>query len=434
MNVKNTAVRLKATLSLFDAVGIGIGAIIGAGIFVVIGIAAAPAGTGLLVSIILAGVISLLTALSTTELSAHITKEGGIYTFATEMLSPFVGFLTGWIWVVSNIFVGAAVALGFGHYFNSLLPSIDARLAAVLLVLALTVFNLMGSQRSSMLNNILVIIKLVVLVLFVVVGSMHFKIGNFVPFAPFQPGVIYGAYFIFFAYSGFARIAVISEEIRNPAKNVPRAIFLSLAISAVVYLIVGFVALGVSGASMLGQSNSPLADAMKVTGNLTASHIVSVGALIATATVLLTTILGVSRVTYSMAQKRDLPLFLGTLHSRFDTPFHAIWISGIIMVLLAIFIDLTQVVSISVFASLFYYTIANISALRMKRTDRRFPTIVPILGAVTCIAMMVFSSFHAPWSLGAGAICLIIGAGYYVIKHRLGRLKIINGKTTHGGI
>jgi APA family basic amino acid/polyamine antiporter len=418
MNVK-TGSKLKVTLSLLDAVGIGIGAIIGAGIFVVIGIAAVPAGTGLVISIIIAGLVSLFTAMSTSELSAHIIKEGGIYEFAAEMISPFVGFLTGWIWVISNVFVGAAVALGFGNYLNGLIPSIDARLSAAALCIVLTAVNLTGARHSSFLNNILVTIKLLVLAVFVTVGSMHLKTGNLVPITPFQPGIIYGAYFIFFAYSGFARIAIVSEEIKNPEKNVPRAIYLSLGISAIVYLLVGFIAVGVAGASALGQSNSPLAIAMKIAGSLLASQVVSAGALVATATVLLTTILGISRVTYSIARKGDLPHFLGVVSSSSNTPLHAVWISGVIMAVLAVFTNLTQVVSISVFSSLFYYTAANISALKMKRQDRRFPDIVPITGAITCVALVAVSAVESPFSLFAGILCLLVGVIYYGIDHRL---------------
>ena len=409
---------LTATLSLFDAVGIGIGSIIGAGIFVVIGIAAVPAGSGLMASIVIAGVVSLFTAMSTTELSSKITVEGGIYEFAAEMISPFVGFLTGWIWIISNIFSGAAVALGFGHYLNGMVPSIDARLSAALLCVLLTLVNLTGSRHSSLLNNVLVIIKLLVLTLFVIIGSMHIKTGNLAPVVPLKPGLLYGAYFIFFAYGGFARIAVVSEEIKNSRSNVPKAIFISLALSSVVYLLVGFVAVGVSSASVLGQSNSPLSDTMKIAGSLMASRIVSAGALVATATVLLTSILGVSRVAYSIANKGDLPHLLSLISVRFNTPFHAVWISGIVMTLLAVFIDITQVVSISVFSSLFYYTAANISAIRMNKPDRRFPTFVPILDVLTCAALMVVSSVTTPLSLISGMACLAIGAVYYGFTHR----------------
>jgi APA family basic amino acid/polyamine antiporter len=418
MNVK-TRPKLKATLSLLDAVGIGIGAIIGAGIFVVIGIAAVPAGNGLVVSIIIAGLVSLFTAMSTSELGSRIIKEGGIYEFAAEMISPFVGFLTGWVWLVSNIFVGAAVALGFGHYLNGLIPSIDARLSAAILCIVLTAVNLTGARHSSFLNNILVIIKLLVLTLFVVVGSMHIKTDNILPVSPFRPGIIYGAYFIFFAYSGFARIAIVSEEIKDPEKNVPQAIYLSLGISAIVYILVGFVAIGVAGASVIGESDSPLSDAMKIAGSLLASQVVSSGALVATATVLLTTILGISRVTYSIASKGDLPHFLSVLSPNSDTPLHAVWISGVIMAVLAVFTNLTQVVSISVFSSLFYYVAANISALRMRRQDRRFPDIIPIIGTLTCIGLVVVSAIEAPISLIAGVLCLLVGAFYYGLDNRL---------------
>ena len=414
----NQNTSLKATLTLFDATAVGIGAIIGAGIFVVTGIVAGLAGSALIVSVLIAGVVSLLTALSTAELARKLPEEGGVYDYAHKMLSPFAGFITGWMWAISNIFVGATVSLGFAYYFSAVVPSVPPQIIAAIMCLLLSGLNTVGAHYSASINNILVIIKLLILVFFIIFGATRIETGNLVPFKPFAVGVIQGAYFIFFAFSGFARVSIIAGEVEHAARNVPKAILLSLGISSVVYILVGFIAVGVAGASVLGASNSPLADALKIRGDLFASRIVSLGALVATTTVLLTTIFGVSRMIYSMTENDELPGMLGKLHPKFDTPYYAIWLSVIIMSVLAVLANLHQVLAISTFASLFYYTIANLSALKLKTEERRYPRIISILGVVSCLGLLFFSSFETPVALIVGLIALIAGTVYYKLRER----------------
>ena len=201
----------------------------------------------------------------------------------------------------------------------------------------------------------------------------------------------------------------------------PRAVLLALGISTAVYLVVGFIAVGVAGAGALKASDSPLAEAMKIAGSLAVSNVVAVGALVATATVLLTTALGVSRVVYEMARRDELPRFFGQLHGKYGTPSQAVWISGALMILLVLFIDLTRVVAISTFALLFYYAIANVSALRLKSAEKRLPCAIPIIGAVSCVALLVFSSIKTPSVFIAGLVSLLVGVGYYAVRRRVER-------------
>lgn len=404
---------LKRSLGLFDAAAISIGAIIGAGIFVVIGIAAGLAGSALVVSILLAAAVSLATALSFAELTAWQPKEGSIYEYAYQLISPFAGFLVGWMWVLSNVFTGAAVALGFAHYLAAMAPIVPPKAAAACLCLAFAGLNLFGVKRSARLNNFLVIAKLLVLAFFVVFGSMHVSRANFLPFAPFRTGVLYGACFIFFAYGGFARVAILGDEIKDPKRNVPRAILLSLAVSTVVYLLVGIAAVGLVGAPALAGSRSPLTRAIAMTGSGAASSIVSVGALLATASVLLTSILGVSRMAYAMARRKDIPEAFTRVHPRYGTPFLSIWLSGAVMAGLVLVIDLSRVVAISSFSLLFYYSLANVSALRLKPGKRLYPKWVSACGAASCLALLAFiffASFQA-WAIGMAG--LAAGAFYY---------------------
>jgi len=411
--------QFKPTLGLFDATAISVGAIIGAGIFVVTGIAAGLAGSALIVSMVIAAVISLFTALSVAELTAWQPKEGSIYEYTYQLISPFAGFLTGWMWILSNTFAGAAVSLGFAHYLTALLPILPANWIAAILCIAFTMLNFFGIRQSALINNFLVVAKLLILAFFIILGVAYINQSNFTPFAPFQVGVFYGACYIFFAYGGFARVAVVAEEVKDAKRNVPKAILLSLAISTIVYMLVGVVAVGLIGAPKLSDPNSPaLTHAISTTGNATAVYIVSAGGLLATASVLLTSILGVSRVAYAMARRKDIPQTLSKLHSKYSTPYYSIWIIGALMALLVLLIDLTKVVAISTFALLFYYGFANISALRLKVQKRLYPQIVPILGTATCLALLVFILFASPQAWIIGVAGLITGAIYYVAKQK----------------
>ncbi|MEM3550249.1 MAG: amino acid permease, partial [Candidatus Bathyarchaeia archaeon] len=290
---------LRPTLGLFDATAVSVGAVVGAGIYIVTGIAAGLAGSALTVSMIVAAVISMFTAMSFAELSTWQPREGSIYEYAYQLISPFAGFLTGWMWIVSNTFAGAAVSLGFANYLWSLFPILPVNWIAAIFCITFTAVNFSGIRQSALLNNLLVAAKLSILAFFVLYGLCFLNPSNFADFSPLRFEVFSGAFYIFFAYGGFARVAVIAEEVKDARRNVPRAIILSLSISTVFYLLVGLVAIGLVGARKLSVSSSPLADAVRETGNSLAAGVVSAGGLIATASVLLTTIMGVSRMCYA---------------------------------------------------------------------------------------------------------------------------------------
>jgi len=409
----------KPSLGLFDATAICVGAIIGGGIFVVTGIAAGLAGSALLVSMLIAAVISLFTASSFAELTAWMPKEGSIYEYAYQLISPFAGFLTGWMWILSNTFAGTAVSLGFAYYLNTLWPVLPANYAAAIICLLFTVINYYGVRESATLNNVLVAAKLLILAVFIILGSLHTSTANFSPFNPIGLGVFYGACFFFFSFGGFARAAVIAEEVKDAKRNVPRAMFLALAVSTVFYILVGVVAVGLVGPTRLAGSNTPLEEAMRATGSPAAATIVSTGGLLAAASVLLTSILGVSRMAYAMARRKDLPHKLCKLHPKRNTPVYTVWIIGVAMALLALFADLSRVVAVSSFGLLFFYTIANVSALRLKVKKRTYPKILPAVGTVSCVFMLGFLLFASPQSWIIGTVCLIAGTIYYVVRQKL---------------
>jgi len=228
--------------------------------------------------------------------------------------------------------------------------------------------------------------------------------------------VFFGAFFIFFAYGGFARATIVAEEVKDARRNVPKAVLLSLAISTAVYILVGVVAVGLVGAGVLADSSSPLASAIGVSGSALAVQVVSVGGLVATASVLLTAVLGVSRMMFSMARRSDLPKVLSRVHPRFCTPYIAVWAAGVAMVLLVLFVDLKSVVAVSTFALLFWYIFANFAAFRLKTGKRLFPRFLPLLGLATCITLFAAVLFLAPIAWITGVACLVAGTVYYGVR------------------
>jgi basic amino acid/polyamine antiporter, APA family len=408
---------LKREIGLFGATALGIGAIIGSGIFIVTGIVAGVAGPAMILSVLIAGAIAIFSAMSVAELGAYLPEEGGTYAYAQKLISPFAGFIAGWIWIFSNIFVGAAVSLGFAHYFVTLFPAVPVKIIAVVICLVFIVINYLGLKESVLFNNVLVTAKVLILLFFVAFGLGFFKPDNFTPFSPEgSVGILSGAALIFFAYTGFARVTIMAEEVKNPEKTIPLSIYLALGISTVIYLLVSIVAIGLAGAPAIAQSGSPLADAIGSTGSSEAVLVISLGAMIATASVLLTTVMGISRIVFSMARSQDLPPLFEKIHPRFSTPHYAIVITGACMIAALLLADLALVVAVSTFAMLLYYLIANIAALRLPREHRKYPAWVPITGALSCIGLIPFLS---PYSWIIGSIGLFIGGTWFVFHSRM---------------
>jgi len=414
--------KLLRSLSLFDATSIGVGAIIGAGIFVILGVATSLAGPAVLLSVLIAGVCSVFTALSFSRLSSAISKEGGAYEYAFELFSPFIGFLTGWMWIFAQIVVGATVSIGLATYLALFIPlPINIVAAGACLVFALV--NLVGVKESATLNNALVVFKVAALLLFIAVGASHIQLSNFQPFLPNGfSGVISGAALIFFAYLGFGRIAIVSEEVKNPEKTLPLSILLALGISAVLYLLVSFTAVGVSGPGRISASGSPLADAMKITGNELATTLVSLGAIFAIASVLLTTVLGVSRVSFSMARNGQIPEFINSLHPRFGTPYVSILLTGLLMAALAFTGNLLQVASIASFSVIVTHVLVNYAAMAVSTKQPKFRIpfypLPPVLGIVSCAALAL-SLLPGVWVEEAVVLCA--GVVFYAISNAVSR-------------
>ena len=406
MNDKQgSSAELKRTLGLFDAASISIGAIIGAGIFVVTGIAAGLAGPSFIVSIILAGIVASFTALSFAQLSVYMPKEGGGYEFTYRLISPFAGFISGWMWVFSNVFTGAAVSVGFAQYLSALVPALPVNVVAATVCLTFTALNYVGVRQSAIINDALVVAKIAILLFFIAFGLSFIQLSNFEPFMPKGViGTLEGAALIFFAYGGYARVTIVSEEVKDPNRTIPRAIILAIALSTILYVLIGVISMGLVGSSRLEAAHSPLADAISVTGNSGAVLLVSVGAMIATASVLLMAILGVSRMTFAMARNGQFPSFLKQINQRFQTPHYAILITGVLSSIL-VFSDFSRLVAVGTFSLLFHHALVNLSALRLQPGNRRYPAFVSAVGFLLCISLLAFLSQEA-WVTSLAGILL----------------------------
>jgi APA family basic amino acid/polyamine antiporter len=402
---------LRRELGLWDSVAVGIAAMIGAGIFVVSGIGTRVAGSAVIISFIIAGVVALFNALSSAELAAAIPREGGTYEYARRLLSPKVGFMTGWLFVSSKMFESATVALAFGSY-AALYLNFDPRIFAVVAVLVLTAINVAGIRTSTDASKIMALIKVGVLVIFAFLGLNSVGTANFEPFAPTGlQGVFTASAIIFFAYTGYARIATLGEEVKEPERTIPKAILTSLAITAVVYVIVTTVGIGLVGVRQFGASDSPIATAASALGIPVFVGLVIFGAAVATLSVLLSDLLSSSRTVFAMARNGDFPKLLSKMRN--VNPINSVIVTSAIVLAIVLTASLVQVAALTSLTILIYYAITNISALKLNSIEKRFPRFVAIAGLISCVVLVVFLPLEQwIWTL----LLLASGIAYLIIR------------------
>jgi basic amino acid/polyamine antiporter, APA family len=410
---------LRRDLGLLDAVGIGLGSVMGAGIFVVTGVAAEVAGPAFLIGLAVAGVAATFNGLSSAQLAANYPQSGGTYEYGYEVMSPAAGFAAGWMFLVSKLAAAGTVALGFGHYAAAVAPGVSPMSAAAGAVVLLTIANLLGVKKAGALNLAIVSITLFSLGCFVCGGLPSFEAGNLRPFAPFGwRGVAESCALMFFAYTGYARLATLGEEVREPAKTIPRAIVVTLVLSLAIYLAVGFVAVGAVGADALGASRSPLEKAAETFSALWIARLLAVGAATAMLGVLLSQILGISRMMLAMARRGDLPRALARIDDWHGVPAHGIIVTGVIALMLAVAGTLESVIAAAAFAILIYYAITNAAAIRLPRERRLYPGWLGWVGMITCLAMAVSLD---PRTIATGVALLAAGFAFRWSLRRLRR-------------
>ncbi|MGH8713198.1 MAG: APC family permease [Casimicrobiaceae bacterium] len=404
--------RLARRLGTADAVTLGLGAMIGAGVFAAIGPAARAAGAGLLIGLLLAACVAYCNATSSAALAMLYPESGGAYVYGRKRLGALWGFIAGWGFVIGKLASCAAMALTFGYYAAPAL----ARPLAVSAVVALTAVNYFGVAKTALLTRVIVAIVLAALA-FVIVASL---LGGQPDATHLRPlfdagpyGILQAAGLLFFAFAGYARIATLGEEVIDPARTIPRAIPLALAVALLVYAAVAVSALLAIGAPALARAPAPLVAAVESGRWAALSPVVRVGATVASLGVLLSLLAGVSRTAFAMASNRDLPGFLAAVHPRYRVPHRAELVAGLIVAVIASVADLRNAIGFSSFAVLTYYAIANASALRLGPRERRWPRWLAIGGLVGCAAL----AFGLPIaSVAGGTVLLLAGAAAFALR------------------
>jgi basic amino acid/polyamine antiporter, APA family len=410
---------LSRRLGTADAVVIGLGSMMGAGVFAAFGPAARAAGAGLLIGLAIAAAVAYCNATASAQLAAVYPTSGGTYIYGRERLGPWWGFAAGWGFVVGKTASCAAMALTIGTYALPG-PWWAQRLVAVAAVVGLTALNYRGITRTARLARILVACTLVALAAVVIaIAVAGVQPSNLTSAGAWSSvtayGVLQSAGLLFFAFAGYARIATMGEEVRDPARAIPRAIIVAFGITVVVYLVVGVAVLLAAGPERLARSAAPLAEALRAAGAAPLVPVVAVGATLASLGALLALIAGIGRTTLAMARHRDLPGWLAAVHPSHRVPHRAEIALGAVVCVLAATVDLRGVIGFSSFGVLIYYAIANASAYTQPATQRRWPRLLNVCGVVGCLLLVA----TLPWqSVVVGLAVFAIGLTGRAIAQR----------------
>jgi len=405
---------LARRLGTVDAVIIGLGSMLGAGVFAAFSPAAAAAGAGLLIGLAVAALVAYCNATASAQLAAQYPTSGGTYIYGRERLGPWWGFLAGWGFVVGKIASCAAMALTFAVY---LVPSAWIRPVAIAAVIILAAVNYHGITRTAALTKIILAIVLATLALVVIASLGGPRLTASVQPWDFLAGGWYGilqsAGLLFFAFAGYARIATLGEEVRDPERTIPRAILIALSVVVLIYLVVAVSILIAIGPAGVAATAAPLAAAVEAAGWTWASLLVRLGAAAAALGALLALIAGIGRTTLAMARHDDLPRWLAAVHERHQVPHHAeVAVAGLVC-LLILLVDLRGAIGFSSFGVLLYYLIANVAAYTQGSDRRRFPRILQIIGVLGCGTLVLSLPLRAVLS---GALVYAAGICYRAIR------------------
>lgn len=433
---------LKRTLNVVHITAMGIGAIVGTGIFVLTGVAAALyAGPGLILSFVVAGIISGLAALCYAEFASVVPIAGSAYTYSYATLGELIAWIIGWDLILEYAVGAAAVSIGWSGYLTDLLKVIGivipkaftaspfsggvVNLPAVIIILLITALLIRGTSESSTVNSIIVAIKVAVVLFFLVVGFGHINPANWSPFLPFGPGgILHGASIIFFAYIGFDQVSTAAEEAKNPSRDLPLGIIFSLVICTLLYILVTAVLTGLVPYTQLDVA-SPVSHALILLGMNTAGSIISVGAICGLTTVLLVLLFGQSRVFFSMSRDGLLPPLFSQVHPRFRTPHISTLLVGVVVALVAGFTPIDVVAELTNIGTLAAFVLVSLGVLILRHTQPELPRgfrvpwmpVLPILSAIASLVLI----FSLPWvTILRFIVWLILGFiiyFFYSISH-----------------
>lgn len=430
---------LAKVLGPFDLVLMGIGAIVGTGIFVLTGTGALTAGPALSLSFVVAAVACCFAALCYAEFASTVPVAGSIYTYSYATLGELAAWMIGWDLLLEYGLAAAAVSVGWSGYFQSLLAGFGITLPAALsaapgalpgvttfinlpalvIMLLLTAMLGWGVRESARLNNIMVAIKVGVVLLFIIFGARHVQPANWQPYMPFgYHGMLSAAALVFFAFIGFDAVTSAAEEVKKPSRDLPIGIIGSLAVCAVLYVVVSAIMTGIVPYQKFLGVDHPVSLALQYAGENWIAGFVDLGAILGMTTVILVMAFGQTRIIFAMSRDGLLPKRLSTVHPRFHTPFFATWLVGIVFGLIAAVIPLNILAELINIGTLAAFTMVSIAVvvLRKKRPDLprafRCPGVpyVPALAVILCVGLMTFLSW-VTWV--AFTIWLVIGLVIY---------------------
>jgi basic amino acid/polyamine antiporter, APA family len=409
---------LARRLDTADAVVIGLGSMIGAGVFSAFGPAARAAGAGLLIGLGVAAAIAYCNATASAQLAAVYPTSGGTYVYGRERLGLWWGFIAGWGFVIGKSASCAAMALTVASYAVPG-PQWAQRIIGVGAVVLLIALNYRGVTRTAMLARILLVCTMIALAAVVIGIAMakpepsqliHWPTGTIY-------GVLQSAGLLFFAFAGYARVATMGEEVRDPARTIPAAITLALAIAVAIYFVVGVAALLAAGPDRLAHAAAPLVEAVRAAGIPALVPVITVGAALASLGALLALIAGLGRTVLAMARHRDLPAWLAVVHPRYRVPHHAEVAIGVVVCILVTTVDLRGVIGFSSFGVLIYYAIANASAYTLPASgETRRRRILNVCGLAGCLLLVATLPGQ---SVISGLAVFVVGIiGRAVVLHR----------------
>lgn len=391
---------------------------IGAGVFAAFTPAAAAAGSGLLIGLVMAAFVAFCNATSSAQLAARYPTSGGTYVYGRERLGPWAGFLAGWGFIIGKTASAAAMAMTFAAYAA---PQGWERPVAIAAVVLLTAVNYHGVTRTAGLTRVLVIVVLAALAIAVtaVWGGSGPDFSDFAGeglLAEGWYGILQSAGLLFFAFAGYARIATMGEEVREPKRTIPRAIGIALGITILIYAVIAVTLLAALGPEGVAATPTPLADAVGAGTLAWASPLVRVGAAVASLGALLALVAGLGRTSLAMAREHDLPHWLSAVHPKYKVPHRAEVTLAVVICLIIAVADLRGAIGFSSFGVLLYYLVANVAAYTQPGEDRRYPKFLQVTGAVACVVLV---ATLPPLSAGLGVLMFVVGIAYRVIRLRV---------------
>jgi APA family basic amino acid/polyamine antiporter len=402
---------LKRELGVFGATLMGLGSIVGTGVFVSIGIAADIAGSGVIFAVAIAALVAVCNGLNSAQLAANHPVSGGSYEYGYKYLNPWLGFTAGWMFLLAKTASAATAALGFAGYFLNAIGVEDRTyliLTALVALAAITLIVLLGIRRSNAANTVIVSVTLLSLIVFVAVGLPTVNLPQLAgENSSSIDSILHATALMFVAYTGYGRIATMSEEVRNPRQTIPKATIVTLILTMLLYAAVAIVAVaGIDRLSLPTSSNAApleiIARSFPIGG---VSQLLAVGAITAMLGVLLNLILGLSRVWLAMGRRLDMPRILARLNPAGTTPYVAVVVVEITIALFVLAGDVKITWSFSAFNVLIYYAITNLAALRLSPAERLYPQWLAWVGLAACL-FLAFWVERQIWLTGLALIAV----------------------------